>query len=242
MRLNKYLARAGVDSRRRCDDWIRAGRVSVNGIVETEPWFDIDPDHDLVHVDGEPVEQPRGQAYLLLHKPAGVITTVSDPRGRPTVVSLLGDAFQDRRLYPVGRLDADTTGALLLTDDGELAYRLTHPKYEAEKEYVVLLQRRVSGRDIERLKKGIQLEDGPVRPDSIRRLAPERVSLTLHEGRKRIVKRMFAILEHDILELHRSRFAGLCADEIPRGSWRELTLEETNKLRDSVGLEPIDNE
>lgn len=239
MRLNKYLAEAGVASRRKCDDLIAAGAVTVNGIVVSQPWLDIDPLNDEVIVDGKPIERSPDRVYLLLNKPAGVITTVSDPQGRKTVLSLLGNAFPDRRLYPVGRLDADTTGALLLTDDGELAYRLTHPKYEMIKEYSVLLDRTFSEEDRGQLESGIMLEDGWARPDSVEKKISGRVVVKLHEGRKRIIKRMFLEFGLKVVELHRMNFAGLSADDLPTGRWRELDLEEISNLRSGVGLEPI---
>lgn len=203
----------------------------------TEPWFDLDPGTDEVEVGGKPIEHLHDRVYLLLNKPAGVISTVSDPQGRPTVLSLLGNAFENRRIFPVGRLDADTTGALLLTDDGELAYRLTHPRYESAKEYSALLDRVVKDEDISRLEQGIMLEDGWIRPDSIRFQEPGRVVLTLHEGRKRIVKRFFSELGYSVEELHRVKFAGLSADDLPGGTWRELSYEEINRLREGVGLD-----
>ncbi len=239
MRLSKYLAEAGVASRRKCDDLIKAGAVAVNGIAVSQPWLDIDPLSDDVTVEGKPIECSPGRVYLLLNKPAGVITTVSDPQGRKTVLSLLGNAFPDRRLYPVGRLDADTTGALLLTDDGELAYRLTHPKYEMVKEYSVLLDRTFSEEDREQLESGIMLEDGWARPDWVEQKISGRIVVKLHEGRKRIIKRMFSELGFKVVELHRKNFAGLSADDLPTGRWRELELEEISKLRSGVGLEPI---
>ena len=239
MRLSKYLAEAGVASRRKCDDLIEAGAVAVNGTVVNQPWLDIDPLSDEVTVEGKPIEPSPGRVYLLLNKPAGVITTVSDPQGRKTVLALLGNAFPDRRLYPVGRLDADTTGALLLTDDGELAYRLTHPKYEMVKEYSVLLNRNFGEEDREKLESGIMLEDGWVRPDSVEQKIPDRIAVKLHEGRKRIIKRMFSELGFKVVELHRMNFADLTADDLPTGRWRELDLEEINNLRSGVGLEPI---
>ena len=239
MRLNKYLAEAGVASRRKCDDLIEAGTVAVNGTVVNQPWLDIDPRNDVVTVEGKPIERSADRVYLLLHKPAGVITTVSDPQGRKTVLSLLGNAFPDRRLYPVGRLDADTTGALLLTDDGELAYRLTHPKYEMVKEYAVHLDRTFNEDDVNQLESGVMLEDGWARPDSVEQKISGRIVVTLHEGRKRIIKRMFSELGFKVVELHRVKFAGLSADDLSAGAWRELDLEEINDLRSSVGLEPI---
>lgn len=239
MRLNKYLASAGVASRRKCDDLIRGGKVHINSCKILEPWFEVDPSSDMVEVDGKPIEPPVSRVYLLLNKPRGVITTVVDPHGRPTVVSLLENAYSDRRVCPVGRLDADTTGALLLTDDGELTYRLTHPKYESVKEYLVRLKEAVSGDHIRRLQWGLELEDGPIKPDSVKRLDPYRIEITLHEGRKRIIRRMFESLGYTVLELHRTKFAGLSADDLLPGSWRELNSGEIQELRTSVGIESI---
>jgi 23S rRNA pseudouridine2605 synthase len=239
VRLNRFLAQAGVAARRKCDDLIRTGQVGVNGIPVTEPWHDVDPLTDLVTVDGNPIEAPEGHSYLLVNKPPAVITTVEDPQGRRTVLDLLGNALGGRRLYPVGRLDADTTGALLLTDDGELAFRLTHPRYGAPKEYVARLDREVSDRDISRLERGVDLDDGPARPDLVRRAATDELEIHLHVGRKRIVKRMIESIGYRVDSLHRRRFAGISADDLPRGGWRELSLEETNRLREQVSLDPI---
>lgn len=239
MRLNKFLAGAGVAARRKCDELIRLGRVSVNGKTVTEPWLDVHPGRDTVVVEGKPIEHPAGHSYLLLHKPPGVITTVEDTHGRKTVIDLLGSAAAGRRLFPVGRLDADTTGALLLTDDGELAFRLTHPRYVCSKEYVVRLAREIGDAGVRALARGIELEDGMVKPDRVRRLGPDALELVLHEGRKRVVRRMVETVGHSVTRLHRRRFAGLSADDLPQGSWRELTLEETNRLRTLVGLEQI---
>ncbi|MFO7769607.1 MAG: pseudouridine synthase [bacterium] len=239
MRLNKFLARSGVASRRKCDRMIFDGRVKVNGEVVTEPWFDVDPDRDDVQVGANGIEPPEGHAYLLLHKPAGTITTMSDPHDRPTVVDLLGDAFQDRRVVPVGRLDADTTGALILTDDGELTHRLTHPSFGIRKVYSAALDRPIGERDLESLEQGVALEDGPVEPDGVRRESAVLVEVTLHEGRKHVMKRMFAALGYTVERLHRRRFAGLSADHLEQGQWRELNREEVNVLREGVGLDPL---
>jgi 23S rRNA pseudouridine2605 synthase len=239
VRLNRLLARSGVASRRKCDALIREGQVSVNGRVVNEPWLDVDPSTDRIEVGGKPVEGIRSHSYLLLHKPAGVITTVTDPRQRRTVIDLLGTAARGRRLYPVGRLDADTTGALLLTDDGELAFRLTHPRYGIRKEYVVEVTRPVPAREAEEMLTGVDLEDGVVHPDSVRSLADGRLLVVLHEGRKRVVRRMMEARGHRVVHLHRRRFAGISADDLARGKWRELKLTEVNTLREMVGLEPI---
>ena len=238
MRLNKYLARCGVAARRKCDELVFDGKVRVNGEVVTEPWRRVDPHTDEVRVGAKRVEPPGDRTYLLLHKPPDVITTASDPQGRPTVVGLVAADFPEARLYPVGRLDADTTGALLLTDDGELAHRLPHPKYQTAKEYVAELTSEITDEELERIRVGLELEDGPARPDELERMGGDVVRLTLHEGRKHIVKRMFDAVGRPVGRLHRSRFAGLSADGLEPGSWRELSCEEVQGLRELVGLSP----
>lgn len=225
MRLNAYLARAGVASRRRADELIKAGRVRVNGApgeLNT-----VVGSRDVVEVDGERV-RPQKLAYVLLHKPAGVVTTARDPQGRRTVVDLIG-----RRpgIVPVGRLDADTTGALLLTNDGPLAHRLAHPRYEVDKVYVAEVEGRPGDAALRRLAEGVELEDGRSAPARIRRLGPSSVELTIHEGRKHQVKRMLEAVGHPVLSLHRSRYAGLTADDLAPGKSRELTGEEVSVLR-----------
>jgi 23S rRNA pseudouridine2605 synthase len=225
MRLNAYLARAGVASRRRADDMIKAGRVRVNGApgeLNTAVGS-----RDVVEVDGERV-RPQKLTYVLLHKPAGVVTTAQDPHGRRTVVDLI-----DRRpgIVPVGRLDADTTGALLLTNDGQLAHRLAHPRYEVDKVYVAEVEGRPGGDALRRLAEGVELEDGRSAPARVHRLAPSRVELTIHEGRKHQVKRMLEAVGHPVVRLHRSRYAGLTADNLAPGESRELTSEEVTVLR-----------
>jgi 23S rRNA pseudouridine2605 synthase len=225
MRLNAYLARAGVASRRRADDLIKAGRVRVNGApgeLNTAVGS-----RDVVEVDGERV-RPQKLTYVLLHKPAGVVTTAQDPHGRRTVVDLI-----DRRpgIVPVGRLDADTTGALLLTNDGQLAHRLAHPRYEVDKVYVAEVEGRPGPDALRRLTEGVELEDGRSAPARVRRLAPSRVELTIHEGRKHQVKRMLEAVGHPVVRLHRSRYAGLTADDLAPGESRELKSEEVAVLR-----------
>ena len=225
MRLNAYLARAGVASRRGADDLIKAGRVRVNGAPGELNTFV--GGNDTVEVDGRPVEK-QALAYLLLHKPAGVVTTARDPHGRPTVVGLVR---HEARVVPVGRLDADTTGALLLTNDGELAHRLAHPRYEVEKLYVAEVEGR-PGRDaLRRLAHGIELEDGRTAPARVDRLGPQRLQLTIHEGRKHQVKRMLAAVGHPVTQLHRSRYAGLTLEGLEPGQWRELEPFEVDQLR-----------
>ena len=225
MRLNAYLARAGAASRRGAEDLIRAGRVRVNGEVAGLATF-VEP-RDTVEVDGRPIE-PEPLTYVLLHKPAGVVTTARDPQGRATVVGLVG---HDRRVVPVGRLDADTTGALLLTNDGPLAHRLMHPRYEVNKVYEAEVEGEPSDEALAQLAEGIELDDGRTAPARVRSLGPSLVELTIHEGRKHQVKRMLQAVGHPVCRLHRSRYAGLTLDGLAPGEWRALTPGEVANLR-----------
>ena len=231
MRLNAYLARAGIASRRGADDLIKAGRVLVNGEPgQLNTFVEL---RDEVTVDGAPVSLQR-LTYLLLHKPAGVVTTARDPQGRPTVVELVPD---EPRVVPVGRLDADTTGALLLTNDGPLAHRLAHPRYEIEKVYEAEIGGR-PGEDILRsLREGVELDDGITAPAKVRRVGPHTIELAIHEGRNRQVKRMFDAVGHPVRRLHRSVYAGLSLGGLEPGQWRELEPSEVKRLR-TLLLEP----
>jgi 23S rRNA pseudouridine2605 synthase len=225
MRLNAYLARAGVASRRGADELIKAGRVRVNG--EPGELNTFVGAGDTVEVDGRPVEKQE-LAYVLLHKPAGVVTTARDPHGRPTVVELVPP---EPRVVPVGRLDADTTGALLLTNDGPLAHRLAHPRYEIDKVYEVEVEGEPDEGALRRLREGVDLDDGRTGPAEARRLGRSRLELTIHEGRKHQVKRMCEAVGHPVLRLHRSRYAGLDLRGLAPGEWRPLTAEEVAGLR-----------
>jgi 23S rRNA pseudouridine2605 synthase len=225
MRLNAYLARAGVASRRRADELIKAGRVRVNGA--SGQLNTIVHSGDVVAVDGERVRL-RELTYLLLHKPAGVVTTVRDPHGRRTVVDLVG---RPAGVVPVGRLDADTTGALLLTNDGQLAHRLAHPRYDVDKVYVAEVDGAPLDETLRLLADGVDLEDGPTAPARVRRLAPSRLELTIHEGRKHQVKRMLETVGHPVRSLHRSGYAGLSLAGLEPGRWRDLTSDEVASLR-----------
>jgi 23S rRNA pseudouridine2605 synthase len=227
MRLNAFLARAGVASRRRADELIKAGRVTVNG--EPGALNTVVGARDRVTVDGEEVARQR-LAYVLLHKPAGVVTTARDPQGRPTVVELVPS---EPRVVPVGRLDADTTGALLLTNDGPLAHRLAHPRYGVEKIYVAEVEGDPSEEALQQLRAGIELDDGRTAPARARRLGPGRVELVLHEGRKHQVKRMLAAVGHPVTRLHRSEYAGLTLEGLEPGESRELEPSEIEVLRRS---------
>jgi 23S rRNA pseudouridine2605 synthase len=225
MRLNAFLARAGVDSRRRADELIKAGRVTVNG--EPGQLNTIVGKHDRVEVDGSEVARQR-LAYVLLHKPAGVVTTARDPQGRPTVVELVPPA---PRVVPVGRLDADTTGALLLTNDGKLAHRLAHPRYGVEKTYEAEVEGNPDEEALRQLRDGLDLEDGRTAPARARRLGPGRVELVLHEGRKHQVKRMLAAVGHPVVRLHRVAYAGLNVEGLEPGDSRDLDAAEVERLR-----------
>jgi len=222
--LNAFLARAGVASRRKADELIKAGRVTVNG--EPGQLNTFVGSRDRVEVDGRAVAKQR-LAYVLLHKPPGVVTTASDPQGRPTVVELVD---LPERVVPVGRLDADTTGALLLTNDGDLAHRLAHPRYGVDKTYVVDVAGEPSDDALRALAEGVELDDGPTAPARVRRFAPSRVELTIHEGRKHQVKRMLEAVGHPVTRLHRSAYAGLTADDLAPGQWRELRRDEVASL------------
>jgi 23S rRNA pseudouridine2605 synthase len=228
MRLNAYLARAGVASRRGAEELIRAGRVRVNGEVAGLATF-VEP-RDTVEVDGSAIE-PEPLTYVLLYKPAGVVTTARDPQGRATVVGLVG---HERRVVPVGRLDADTTGALLLTNDGPLAHRLMHPRYEVDKVYEAEVEGEPSDEALAQLAEGIELEDGMTSPAKVDRLGRSRIELTIHEGRKHQVKRMLHAVGHPVRRLHRSRYAGLTLDGLAPGEWREVTSDEINRLKEPL--------
>ena len=230
MRLNAYLARSGVASRRGADDLIKAGRVTVNGRAGELNMFVSAA--DVVVVDGRQIGKQRLR-HVLLHKPKGTITTARDPEGRPTVVDLVGGEI---RVVPVGRLDRDTTGVLLLTNDGELAHRLAHPRYRVEKVYVADVEGQPGDDALRALATGIELDDGPTAPARVRLLGPSRLELTLHEGRNRQVKRMLEAVGHPVRRLRRSRYAGLATGRLQRGEWRDLTRDEVARLRRLVRL------
>ena len=232
--LIKALTGAGIGSRRRVAEAIRQGRVEVNGQVVEDFRYSLNVETDRLSIDGKPVDlRPRQVVYLIINKPAGVISTTSDERGRPTVMDVLPEKYQRLNLYPAGRLDKDSTGLLLLTNDGELTHRLTHPKFEHEKEYLVHIDTGLKPHEKRKLERGIALEDGMTYPAVVREIKsspPFTYSITIHEGRKRQVRRMFDSLGHRVLALKRIRMVGLSLGDLREGETRELTPEEVRAL------------
>jgi 23S rRNA pseudouridine2605 synthase len=230
VRLVKYLATAGVASRRASEELVRAGRVRIAGEVVRDPARDVDSAAEVT-VDGERVRLRGDRLVYAVNKPSGVVSTASDPQRRPTVVSLVPQ--HGARLYPVGRLDIDTTGLILLTNDGELAHRLTHPRFEVPKTYRAHVGRPpVSQRALKALRDGVELDDGRTAPARVRRLGPQELEITIHEGRNRQVKRMCASVGHPVRRLQRVAFGSLELGRLPVGHHRLLTEEEVERLMD----------
>ena len=229
-RLQKVLARVGIGSRRVCEDLIAEGRVLVDGEVAVLGRR-VDVETALIELDGAPIGVRPDLVHYLLNKPAGVVTTADDPEGRPTVVGLVPT---EPRVFPVGRLDFDTEGLLLLTNDGELAHRLTHPSFGVEKEYVAELQGSPSRAALRRLREGIQLDDGVTAPARAALLEPSVLRLTIHEGRNRQVRRMCDAIGHPVVRLIRTRIGPLADRSLAPGAWRELTVDELRSLQRSV--------
>lgn len=232
IRLNKYLSNAGVCSRREADVLIQTGVVSVNGKIVTELGFKVKPG-DKISYDGETINAET-KRYVLLNKPKDFITTMDDPWGRKTVMSLVMKACKER-IYPVGRLDRDTTGLLLFTNDGDMAKKLTHPRYEARKIYNVETNKPVTTEHLEALRNGITLEDGPIRCDAAEYVSDgasaREVGVEIHSGKNRIVRRMFEKLGYEVVKLDRVMFAGLTKKDLPRGFYRHLTEHEVAFLK-----------
>ena len=231
--LLKALTAAGIGSRRRMAEAIKQGKVQVNGQTAESFNQPVDTDADRVTFGGKPVNlKPDETICLMLNKPGGVVSTVSDEAGRPTVLDVLPERYRHTRLYPAGRLDADSTGLILLTNDGDLTYRLTHPRYEHEKEYLAAINGRLTAEEKGRLEKGIRLEDGMTAPARVREitLEPFNYSITIHEGRKRQVRRMFERLGHPVLALKRVRVGGLKLGNLKEGEARPLRPDEIASL------------
>lgn len=231
-RLQKILSQAGIASRREAETMITAGRVAVNGTVVTELGTKADPATDRITCDGKPVKPVTRKVYILLYKPAGYMTTLRDPEGRPLVTDLLKDVGE--RVYPVGRLDYNTEGLLLLTNDGAWANSLAHPRHEVEKEYMVRVQGAVTGEQIGRLASGVELEDGLTAPATVRVVNESEknswISVTIHEGRYRQVRRMCAEVGLSVVRLKRVRYGSLELGDLKPGQYRLLTPREAEKL------------
>jgi 23S rRNA pseudouridine2605 synthase len=233
MRLAKFLAHAGVASRRAAEDIVREGRVTVGREIVLDPARDVDESDDI-KVDGAPIALEAEQVVYLVNKPGGVVSTAKDTHGRRVVTELVDAGV---RLYPVGRLDADTTGLILLTNDGELANQLMHPRYEVPRTYVAKVQGGfVKNRALERLREGVVLEDGKTAPAQVRQVRPAVLELTIREGRKRQVKRMCEAVGHRVLSLRRVSFGPLELGRLPEGQARLLTPRETRALRAAAGM------
>jgi 23S rRNA pseudouridine2605 synthase len=225
-RLQKVLARAGVGSRRVCEELITDGRVTVNGEVPVLGRR-VDTAVDLVELDGVPLPVRPGLVHYLLNKPAGVVSTAEDTHGRPTVISLVPD---EPRVYPVGRLDMDSEGLLVLTNDGELTYRLTHPSFGVPKEYLVHVEGEPSSGAVRRLRDGVELDDGPTAPARVAVVAPSLLRIVIHEGRNRQIRRMCEVVGHPVLRLVRTRIGPITDPSLGPGSYRTLSFDEVRSL------------
>lgn len=240
MRLQKFLARAGAASRRKSEDLMTAGRVTVNGQVVTELGTKVDPKVDTVCVDGSVVRLGDAPVYLMLYKPKGFLTTMDDPQGRPCVAQLVPVSSYPG-LYPVGRLDKDTTGLLLFTTDGDMGQHVLHPTHHVEKTYHAHVEGIPSDEQIELLCDGIELDDGLTAPARVRLMGvrddgSSDLELVIHEGRKRQVKRMCSAIHHPVIDLHRMRFGPLELENVEEGNWRLLTDDEIARLKEAAGL------
>ena len=229
-RLQKLIAAAGLCSRRTAEEWIAAGRVRVNGETATVGQS-ADPETDTICVDGVPLTPPERRVYLMLNKPRGYVTTLSDERGRPTAAELVADC--GTRVYPVGRLDLDSEGLLLFTNDGDMTRQLTHPSYRKKKIYQVSLDKPLTRADMDRIAEGITLEDGEIHADEIAYVKEDKseIGIEIHSGRNRIVRRIFESLGYSVRKLDRVYYAGLTKKNLKRGAWRFLTKEEVMRLK-----------
>ena len=238
IRLQKVLAQAGVASRRASENLIHEGRVEVNGQVVVEQGVRVDPARDVIRVDGSRIPPARHHLYFVLNKPRGVVSTLDDPEGRPTLKDYMDR--QKERLFHVGRLDTDTEGLILLTNDGEFAHRLAHPSYEVPKTYLAEVEGSVSPKVVDRLAKGLRLEDGPVKPDRVKLIdsteTKSLVRITLHEGRNRIVRRMMDAVGHPVRRLSRVSIGPVRLGNMRVGESRHLTREEIGELMDLIRM------
>lgn len=239
IRLQKVLAQAGVASRRAAEEMIAQGRVEVNGELVIHQGRRVDPEHDEIRVDGSRIPTARRHVYYVLNKPRGVVSTMEDPEGRPCLADLEGVPGH-QRLFHVGRLDTETEGLILLTNDGEFTHRLSHPSYKVFKTYLAEVEGRVDDKVIRRLAKGLSLDDGPVKPDKVRLVQATEtrsmVEISLHEGRNRIVRRMMDSVAHPVRKLSRTAIGPVRVGRLAVGDLRPLTREELGSLYDLVGL------
>jgi 23S rRNA pseudouridine2605 synthase len=234
VRLQKVLAQAGLGSRRTAEEMIERGRVRVNG-ERAELGRRVDPEADVIEVDGAQIGTKAGLVHYLLNKPAGVVTTASDPQGRPTVVELVP---AEPRVFPVGRLDADTEGLLLLTNDGDLTHRITHPSYGVEKEYLAEVASEPSRGALRALRQGVELDDGITAPAKVAVVGDRLIKLTIHEGRNRQVRRMCEAVGHPVVRLVRTRIGPLAERSLAPGEWRALAQDEVRALERAVAERP----
>lgn len=232
MRLNKYLAHSGIASRRAADTLIMQGHVTVNGEIVKEMGYKVQ-EKDVVTFKGKPIKTVDKLVYFLLNKPRNVLTTSSDERGRRTVIDIMSEKIPER-IYPVGRLDRNTSGLIILTNDGELTKKLSHPSYKVPKVYLVTLDKNLALKDMEEIREGITLEDGPIKADSlhfIEGLSKREVEIEVHSGKNRLVRRIFEHFGYEVVKLDRTYYAGLTKKNLPRGMWRPLTKEEVRMLK-----------
>ncbi|MGO1973224.1 MAG: pseudouridine synthase [Propionibacteriaceae bacterium] len=238
VRLQKVLAAAGIASRRASEVMISEGRVEVNGRIVTEQGLRVDPEQAVIRVDGSRIPPPRHHVYVVFNKPRGVVSTMDDPEGRPTLTEYLDR--RKERLFHVGRLDTDTEGLLLLTNDGEFAHRLAHPSYRVPKTYLAEVEGVLDERTVNRLRKGITLDDGPIKPDHVKLVskAADRslIRITLHEGRNRVVRRTMDSVGHPVRQLSRTAIGPVRLGRLSIGELRDLTREELGALLDLVGM------
>ena len=235
MRLNKYIAHCGLCSRRKASEYFKNGEITVNGLVEINPSYEV-VDGDEVVFKGEFLEVQEQKVYILMNKPKNTVTTLSDEKGRRTVIDIIGTKVKER-IYPVGRLDKETTGLLLLTNDGELAKKLSHPSHEIKKFYRATLDKKLAPEDLQKIRDGLLLEDGPIQVDGVdyvRNADGTEVGIELHSGRNRIIRRIFEHLGYTVTRLDREYYAGLTKKDLKRGWWRHLTEREIIMLKHFV--------
>ena len=235
MRINKYIASCGVASRRKAEEIILDGRVTVNGKLVTELAFNIDEEKDIVEIDGEQIGVEKNNVYIVLNKPEGYITTVKDQFDRPSVLDLVKDI--DERVYPIGRLDYETSGLLLLTNDGDLTYKLTHPKHEIDKTYIAMVKGELTEEEIKNFKSGLEIEDYITAPAKLRVLYYDKVKniskleIKIHEGKNRQVRKMCKAINHPVLRLRRAAMGKIVLKDLEVGQYRHLTKEEVAYLK-----------